>query len=209
MDYGDDVDRSASMKRHAPAAARNSAPIAEVLAQELPASGTVLEIASGTGEHAVFFARRFPDLEWQPSDPDSEALQSIGAWGEEAGLGNLRAPLSLDASAPAWPIECADAVLCINMTHISPWAATEGLFAGAARLLSPGSPLVIYGPFLETNVEPAASNLAFDASLKSRNPAWGLRDAARLDALGDASGLHRSARYAMPANNLALIYRRS
>ncbi len=196
------------MKRHAPATARNSQPLAEVLARELPASGTVLEIASGSGEHAVFMARRFPALDWQPSDRDAEALASVDAWAAEARLANLRPAIALDAAAPDWPIVSADALLCVNMLHISPWDAVVGLFAGAGRVLGSGAPLVLYGPFVEPDVETAASNHAFDQSLRQRDPAWGLRSTADLDRLAASHGMTRTARCAMPANNLVLVYRR-
>ena len=196
------------MKRHAPATARNSQPLAEVLARELPASGTVLEIASGSGEHAVFMARRFPALDWQPSDRDAEALASVDAWAAEARLANLRPAIALDAAAPDWPIVSADALLCVNMVHISPWDAAVGLFAGAGRGLGSGAPLVLYGPFVEPDVETAASNHAFDQSLRQRDPAWGLRSTADLDRLAAGHGMTRTARCAMPANNLVLVYRR-
>ena len=196
------------MKRHAPATARNSQPLAEVLARELPASGTVLEIASGSGEHAVFMARRFPALDWQPSDRDAEALASVDAWAAEARLANLRPAIALDAAAPDWPNVSADALLCVNMVHISPWDAAVGLFAGAGRVLGSGAPLVLYGPFVEPDVEPAASNHAFDQSLRQRDPAWGLRSTADLDRLAAGHGMTRTARCAMPANNLVLVYRR-
>ena len=195
------------MKRHAPAAARNREPIAAVLTEDLPASGLVLEVASGTGEHAVHFARTFPALAWQPSDPDAEARASIAAWLEEAELPNLRAPLDLDAAAPEWPIDRADAVLCINMVHISPVAAAEGLLAGAARLLERAAPLILYGPFLEADVDTAPSNLAFDASLRARDARWGLRSVEWLDELAASNGFRRTRRVAMPANNLVLVYR--
>lgn len=195
------------MKRHAPAAARNREPIAAVLTEELPASGLVLEVASGTGEHAVHFARTFPALAWQPSDPDAEARASIAAWLEEAELPNLRTPLALDAAAPEWPIDRADAVLCINMVHISPIAAAEGLLAGAARLLERDAPLILYGPFLEADVDTAPSNLAFDASLRARDARWGLRSVEWLDELAASNGFRRTRRVAMPANNLVLVYR--
>ncbi|MGV2496604.1 DUF938 domain-containing protein [Pelagerythrobacter aerophilus] len=196
------------MKRHAPATGRNSGPIAAVLDGELPAHGTVLEIASGSGEHALFFARRFPHLVWQPSDREFDALASIAVWREEEGTGNLLPPIELDASSLPWPAAQADAVVCINMIHISPWAATEGLFAGAAAILPKDAPLIVYGPFTEPEVETVESNLAFDANLRSRNPAWGLRDRAAVDAQARDEGFIRSARYAMPANNLILVYRR-
>jgi hypothetical protein len=195
------------MKRHAPATARNREPIAEVLAEELPERGLVLETASGSGEHAVSFAGLFPNLVWQPSDPEADARASIEAWAEEAGLANVRPAIELDA-AGQWPIERADAILCVNMTHISPPEATQGLFAGAGKVLAPGAPLIVYGPFIEREVETAPSNLAFDADLKRRNPAWGLRDTRWLDELAEATGLERTRRVAMPANNLTLVYRR-
>ena len=196
------------MKRHAPATGRNREPIAAVLTEELPETGLVLEVASGSGEHAVHFARTYPRLEWQPSDPDSDALASIAAWREEAGLANLRPPVLLDASARVWPLERADAVLCINMVHISPIAAAEGLAAGAHRLLAPGAPLILYGPYLEAEVETAPSNIAFDLDLKSRNPEWGLRSVEWLDGVVASHGFARTRRVAMPANNLTLVYRK-
>ena len=196
------------MKRHAPAAGRNREPIAAVLTEELPETGLVLEVASGSGEHAVHFARTYSRLDWQPSDPDPEALASIAAWSDEAGLANLREPILIDASAGDWPMSQADAVLCINMVHISPVAATEGLVAGAARLLAAGAPFILYGPYLEADVETAPSNLAFDLDLKARNPEWGLRSVEWLDALAAAHGFARTRRVAMPANNLTLVYRK-
>lgn len=198
------------MKQHAPATERNRAPIAEVLARELPDSGTVLEIAAGTGEHAVFFAEAFPARAWQPTDPSPEALASIAAYRADYPGDNLAAPLLLDAAAPeSWPVEQAAAILCINMVHISPWEATLGLFRGAARVLrTSGAPLILYGPYIEQGVETVPSNLAFDASLKARNPLWGLREAEALDALAATHGMRRTARHALPANNIMLIYRK-
>lgn len=196
------------MKQHAPATLRNREPIAAVLAQELPARGTVLEIAAGTGEHAVFFAGAFPALDWQPTDPSPEALASIAAYRDEYAGTNLAAPLLLDAAAPeTWPVTRADAIVCINMVHISPWDATLGLFRGAAQLLGSGAPLILYGPYIEAGVETAPSNLEFDASLKARNPLWGLREAETLDALAAQHGVARTARHALPANNIVLVYR--
>ena len=157
-----------AQRRSAPAALRNRAPIAEVLQQWLPDSGLVLEIASGTGEHAVYFAERFPALEWQPSDIHPAALDSIRAWREAAALPNLRAPVAIDASASDWPIDAADAVLSVNMVHISPWSAALGLLRGAAKVLPTGGPLILYGPWLQDEVVTAPSNLAFDADLKRR-----------------------------------------
>jgi hypothetical protein len=168
----------------------------------------VLEVASGTGEHAVHFARTYPRLEWQPSDPDPDALVSIAAWQAEERLANIREPVLLDAAAPAWPVAAAEAVLCINMVHISPVAVTEGLLAGAARLLPKGAPLILYGPYLEATVATAPSNIEFDAWLRQRNPEFGLRSVEWLDERAAAHGLARTRRVAMPANNLTLVYRR-
>ena len=196
------------VKKYAPATLRNRDPIAAVLTKELPASGTVLEVASGTGEHAVYFASRFPDLIWQPSDPSEEARASIEARRDDEGSANLRPPLQLDALSDQWPTDQADAILCINMVHISPWEASEGLFAGAARLLTGTAPLILYGPYVEPDVETAQSNLGFDASLKARDPRWGLRSTIDVDRLASQTGFRRANRYEMPANNLILVYRR-
>lgn len=196
-------------KRHAPATLRNRDAIAAVLGEWLPATGTVLEVASGSGEHIVHFAATFPALDWQPSDPDPAGLVSIAAWCAEAGLANIAPPLALDASADDWPIAHADAILCINMVHISPWAATLGLFSGAARLLAPGAPLVLYGPYIEPDVPTADSNIAFDASLRARDPAWGLRQIDDVKASATAAGLAFAERRTMPANNLMLLFRRT
>ena len=194
--------------RSAPAALRNREPIANVLTDWLPVSGSVLELASGTGEHAVHFARRFPNLDWQPSDVHADALASIAAHRVAADLPNILPPITLDASSPDWSVERADAVLSINMVHISAWTAALGLVDGAARLLSSGAPLILYGPWLQDGIEPAPSNLAFDADLKRRDPAWGLR---RVEDFGTAAaerGLTLSETRGMPANNLMLLLRR-
>lgn len=224
MTPGDGVE-----KRHAPATLRNRDAIAAVLADWLPPAGTVLEVASGSGEHAVHFAAAFPYLRWQPSDPDPAALASIAAWSAEASLANVAPPLRIDAAAADWPLDRADAMLCINrlsndhisrktaiydaclcinMTHISEWVATFGLFRGCAKLLSAAAPLILYGPFIEADVETASSNLAFDRSLKERNPAWGLRDLADVDRVAAEHGFGRTDRVGMPANNLMLKYQR-
>ena len=196
------------MKKHAPATVRNREAILAVLCEELPDSGTVLEIAAGSGEHAVFFAQNLPSLDWQPSDPAAEALNSIAAYRDEAGLPNLKAPLKIDATLKDWAVSQAAAIVCSNMIHISPWVATKGLFAGAARVLSGvRAPLILYGPYFEQGVEPAPSNLQFDESLRARDPSWGIRDVEKLDTLAAKHGLARAARHAMPANNLTLVYR--
>lgn len=198
-------DLGRDVKRKAPAAARNVEPIGDVLEQWLPDSGLVLEIASGTGEHALAFARRFPHLEWQPSDPDSEAFASISAWQKE-GPANLRPPVQLDVCAPIWPVSQADAILCTNMVHISPWETALGLLDGAAILLGKGAPLILYGPWIEASVETAPSNLAFDESLKARDPRWGLRLVEDFAAEARSRGLILAGRREMPANNLMLRF---
>jgi SAM-dependent methyltransferase len=192
------------MRRHAPATERNREPIAGVLAQVLPAEGLVLEVASGSGEHCAAFAARFPALTWQPSDPDPDALASIADWCAE--LGNVLPPLALDAAALEWPVARADAVLCINMVHISPWEATLGLLAGATRLLAPGGPLILYGPYRQRGVPTAPSNEAFELWLKERDPRFGLRFVEEVTEA--ARGFSLEAITAMPANNLMLVYRR-
>ncbi|MDB5426072.1 MAG: SAM-dependent methyltransferase [Phenylobacterium sp.] len=196
--------------RTSPATARNRQPILEVLQPRLPAGARVLEVASGAGEHAVFLAEALPGVRWQPSDREDEALASIAAWRTAAGLTNLAPPLRLDAADLAsWPEGPFEAVVCINMIHISPWAACEGLVAGAGRVMTPGGRLFLYGPFLEADVETAPSNLAFDQSLKARDPAWGLRDLAAVTALAGAHGLALAERIGMPANNLIVMFEKA
>lgn len=192
------------MRRHAPATARNREPIIAVLTEALPAEGVVLEVASGTGEHVAAFAERFPALRWQPSDPDADSRASIADWTSE--LPNTLPPLDLDAAAPDWPIESADAIVCINMVHISPWAATLGLVAGARRLLKPGLPLILYGPYRQHGVPTVASNEAFELWLKDKSPGYGLRYVEDVTAAADGFALERIVE--MPANNLMLVYRR-
>ncbi len=201
------ADLDGDVRRTAPAAARNVEPIGDVLADWLPPVGLILEVASGTGEHALAFARRFTNFEWQPSDPDPLALASIDAWRID-GPSNLRAPLMIDAAVDDWPIERAAAMVCINMVHISPWASALGLLDGAARHLPPGAPLILYGPWIMDDVETAASNLAFDADLKGRNPAWGLRSLADFQSAAADRGLAFEQRRMMPANNAMLLFRR-
>jgi hypothetical protein len=201
-------DLGAGVRRQAPAAARNVVPIGDVLTDWLPASGTVLEIASGTGEHALAFALRFPDLEWQPSDPEPEALASIDAWRAE-GPSNLRAPLHIDTRSDEWPIDRADVVLCINMVHISPWRSAIGLLDGVQRILATGGSLILYGPWLEAELEAAPSNLAFDQSLRARNPEWGLRLVEDFAAEAASRGLALAGRREMPSNNIMLRFDRA
>ena len=192
------------MRRHAPATTRNREPIIEVLAEVLPNEGLVLEVASGTGEHVIAFATRLPGLSWQPSDPDAEARESIADWSAEQPA--VLPPLAIDAAAPDWPIARADAILCINMVHISPWAATLGLMAGAARLLAPGAPLILYGPYRRHDVPTAPSNEAFELWLKEKSPEYGLRYVEDVTAAAQGFALDRLVE--MPANNLILVYRR-
>jgi hypothetical protein len=197
-------------RRSAPAAQRNREPIVEVLSEWLPVSGLVLEVASGTGEHAVWFAERFPRLEWQPSDAHPDALASIAAWQQGAGLPNVLRPVVIDASNPAaWPFERADAVLNINMAHISPWSASLGLVAGASRILPSGAPLILYGPWLKDDIETAPSNIAFDANLKAREPEWGLRRVEDFAEAAEVEGFQLVETRGMPANNLMLLFART
>ncbi|HEX8625448.1 MAG TPA: DUF938 domain-containing protein [Allosphingosinicella sp.] len=195
------------MKRSAPATERNREPIGAVLREVLPERGTVLEVASGTGEHAVYFAGLFPNLVWQPTDPEAAALDSIRTWRAQEGPANLLEPLPLDAAAGVWPVGSADAILCVNMVHISPWAATEGLMRGAGRLLGADAPLILYGPYRRAGVPTAPSNEAFDESLKARNSQWGLRDLEAVEAEAAKHGLRLERVVEMPANNLTLVFR--
>lgn len=193
-----------------PAARRNAAPILDVLRAHLPARGRVLEIAAGSGEHAVAFAAALPGLDWTPSDPSEEARASIAAWRAEVGPANLNPPLALDILDPAtWPAGSFSTIFCANMIHISPWEAATGLVALAGQTLTtPGGLLVLYGPYAEADVPLAPSNAAFDASLKARDPAWGLRDRDAVVAEARVHGLALTRRVEMPANNLMLLFRR-
>lgn len=193
-------------RRHAPATLRNRAPILEVLRTVLPERGTVLEVASGTGEHAAFLSAALPHLVWQPSDPDPANRASIVAW--TAGAASVRPPLDLDAMADPWPVEAADAMVCINMIHIAPWSACLGLMRGAARLLPPGGPLCLYGPYRRGGVHTAPGNEAFDAGLRAQDPAWGVRDLEAVTEAAAAAGLHPDRVVEMPANNLTVVFRR-
>jgi hypothetical protein len=193
--------------RTAPAVARNRDPILAVLQRFLP-SGFILEIASGTGEHAVHFAKGLPGVTWQPSDPDAESLLSIAAHRASAKLPNLLLPLELDVMSGQWPVTRADAMVAINMIHIAPWAASEGLMAGAESLLPPGGVLYLYGPFKEKGVHTAPSNEAFDRNLRMRDPSWGVRDLQEVITLAGRHSIDFAERIAMPANNLSVIFRR-
>jgi SAM-dependent methyltransferase len=201
---------SEDARQHAPSVARNRDPIWEVLKPELPQRGLVLEIASGSGEHTVHFARLAPpELAFQPSDRDAAARASIDAWATETGLANVRPALALDASAETWPIARADVVLCFNMIHIAPWEAAVGLIVGAGRVLEPGGLLFLYGPFKREGRHTAPSNAAFDRDfLKARNPEWGVRDLEAVAALAEKSGFDTAQVREMPANNLSVLWRK-
>ncbi len=199
---------STDPRRFAPAAARNRGPILDAIRPDLPASGLVLEVASGSGEHVAHFAAALPGLTFQPSDPEAAARASIDAWAAGAGLANIRPTLAIDAAAPAWPVAAADAVLCINMIHIAPWAAAEGLVRGAAAILPPGAPLILYGPYRRGGAHTAPSNAAFDADLRARDQAWGVRDLEAVAALAAARGFGPASVTEMPANNLTVVFRR-
>lgn len=193
----------------APAADRNRAPILAVLTRVLPKNGVVLEIASGTGQHVVHFARGLPNLTWQPSDPDPEKRASISAWLEKEPPANIRDPLEIDVRVEPWPVDAADAVLCINMVHIAPWAATLHLMAGASRLLARGGVLFLYGPFRRSGRHTAPGNEAFDAMLRAENPEWGVRDLETVEEVAQRHGFVLEEIVEMPTNNLSLVFRRS
>jgi SAM-dependent methyltransferase len=197
-------------RRHSPAAQRNRQPILEVLRRVLPARGTALEIASGTGQHAAFFAAGLPQWTWQPTDVDPDALASIAAWRSADWLPNLLAPCRLDVADAPWPgVSTVDAIFCANMLHIAPWSACEALLRGAALHLAPKGVLVIYGPFFVDGEPAAPGNLAFDADLRARDPRWGVRRLADVVDAAHAAGLQLAESIAMPANNRTLVFRRT
>ena len=200
---------SADHRQHAPATARNRDPILDVLRSILPSSGLVLEVAGGTGEHVVYFARTLPRLDWQPSDPSPGARRSIADWIATERLDNVRPPLDLDAADDNWPIDHAVAVVCINMIHISPWTSTEGLMRGAGRILDAGAPLYLYGPFRRATKPIEPSNAAFDEDLRSRDPRWWLRDLDEVASCAGAHGFELDRVFEMPANNLSVVFRRT
>jgi SAM-dependent methyltransferase len=191
-----------------PHVARNREPILEILQRVLPREGLVLEIASGGGEHAAYFASNLPGLRWQPTDANSEMFESIAAHRAAIGVANLLLPLHLDVTSARWPVERADAMVSCNMIHIAPWAATEGLIAGAGRTLPRGGPLYLYGPYKIDGRHTAPSNQDFDARLRAQNPIWGVRDLTNVSDLAKRYGLARSETVPMPANNLSVIFRR-
>ena len=191
-----------------PAAERNKQPILDAIRPWLPAAGTVLEIASGTGQHVVHFARALPALDWQPTEPDARLLEAVTRRVSSAGLANLRVPLRLDVLESDWPVEPAAAVVCINMIHIAPWAATEALIRGAARVLASGGPLCLYGPFRRGGRHTAPSNEAFDQSLRARNAEWGVRDLDEVERCARRCGFELAEVVSMPANNFTVVLTR-
>ncbi len=195
-------------RQYRPHVPRNRDPILHVLRRVLPQRGVVLEIASGSGEHAAYFAQKLPHLTWQPSDPDRTALASIAAHRDAAALSNLLAPLPLDVTAFPWPLARAEAVICCNMIHIAPWGACEGLVAGAARVLPIGGILYLYGPYMIRGAHTAPSNQEFDAYLRSQNAAWGIRDLETVAELAESHNFTLVETVAMPANNLSVIFAR-
>jgi hypothetical protein len=197
------------LRLHAPAALRNRDLIVDVLQDHLPAQGLLLEIASGSGQHCVRFGERLPKHVIQPSDPSPSARASIDAWVASSGVANVKPALNIDASLPDWPIDHADAMLCINMIHISPWRATTGLFAGATKYLTPGGLLYTYGPYMRGGAHTSESNAAFDADLRGQNAEWGIRSIEALSELANACGFAPPRITQMPANNLSLIFKRS
>lgn len=202
LEHGDD------RRLSSPAVRRNREPILAVLQSVLPKTGRVLEIASGSGEHAVYFARQLAPLCWQPTDPSETALASIAAWRDQEALENLAAPVRLDVTGE-WPtLPDLAAIVCINMLHISPWAASETLFAAAGRQLPVGGVLIVYGPFRRDGEHTAPSNAAFDQDLRLRDPRWGIRDLEAVQALASDQGLTCEAVNELPANNLCVVWRR-
>ena len=192
----------------APATTRNREAILAVLQRVLPPAGLVLEISSGTGQHAAYFASALPGVQWQPSDVTPAHLQSVQAWRRASGCTNLLAPMYLDVQNAPWPLAKAAAVVNINMIHIAPWAACEALMAGAAHLLSPGAPLYLYGPFKRDGEHTAASNAAFDARLRAEDASWGVRDLGDVERAAKQAGLQLEEVVAMPANNFSVVFRR-
>ena len=196
------------MKKTWPAALRNAEPIAEVLRRVLDSQSSVLEIASGTGQHAAYFVRSMPEIRWQPTDYDAASLASIEEWRLEVASENLRAPIRIDVCEAQWPVDSADVVFCANMIHIAPWECCLGLLRGASRVLASGGACLLYGPFIVDDTPTAASNTAFDQSLRSRNPEWGIRELSAVQAAALACGFELEETIPMPANNLTLVFRR-
>jgi cyclopropane fatty-acyl-phospholipid synthase-like methyltransferase len=203
--YGE---KTADGKWSSPSAERNKGPILDVLARVLPSRGLVLEIASGTGQHVVHFAKALPDLTWQPSDPDPELRESIALRVSEEQATNINRPIDLDVTKLPWPLQTADAVVAINMIHVAPWAATLALFEGAKALLSTGQVLFLYGPYRRHGGHTSESNAQFDLALRTRSPEWGLRDLEAVSDVAAAAGFALAEIVEMPANNFSLVFKR-
>lgn len=208
MDTLDPLSSEPDARLSSPATARNRGPILEVLRECLPEHGRVLEIASGSGEHALHFAAALPGLEWQPTDPSRRACDSIAAWRDTRGTPNLLPPLMLDVTQRPWPVTDVDAVVCINMLHIAPWSAAEALLTEAGQRLPAHGVLYLYGPYRRGGEHTAPSNAEFDRDLRARNPAWGIRDLEAVTELGAQHDLALERVVEMPANNLSLVLRR-
>jgi len=193
---------------YARAAERNRGPILEVLTRVLPPSSLVLEIGSGTGQHVAHFAKHLPRLAWQPSEPDAGLRRSAALWIRNERLSNVRDPVALDVRARPWPVTAADAIVCINVVHVSPWATTQALLEGAHELLPPGGVLYLYGPYRRRGRQTAPSNEAFDADLRAHDPAWGLPEIETVSEAADRVGLELAEVIDMPANNFSLIFAR-
>lgn len=193
---------------HAAATERNRQPILDVLRRVLPPTGLVLELASGTGQHAAYFASALPGLRWQPSDASPAHLASISAWSATAETDNIASPLLLDVERGPWPIAAADAILNINMIHIAPWSSAEALFLGAASVLSAAGVLFLYGPFKRDGQHTSDSNRRFDERLRAEDPRWGVRDLADVESAAAGAGFLLAEIVPMPANNLSLVFRK-
>jgi hypothetical protein len=203
-------DNNDALRRTAPAATRNRDAILDVLARVLPKTGVILEVASGTGQHAAHFAAALPGITWQPSDTDQASLASIDAWRRHAALTNLNAPVSLDVRVSPWPVpDTLAGIVCINMIHIAPWTAAEALFRGAGERLTNEGVLFLYGPYKRDGAHTAPSNEAFDSQLRATNPEWGVRNLEEVVELGRREGLSMQEAVPMPANNFSLIFRRA
>ena len=201
-------EKAANGKWSTPSAERNKGPILDVLARVLPRRGLVLEIASGTGQHVMHFAKALPDLTWQPSDPDAELRESIALRVREEQRANVKSPIDLDVTKLPWPLRAADAVLAINMIHIAPWSATLALFEGANALLSAQHVLFLYGPYRRDGRHTSESNAQFDLDLRTRNPEWGLRDLEAVSDVAAGASFALAETVDMPANNLSLVFKR-
>ena len=201
-------ERTANGKWSIPAAERNKGPILDVLARVLPRRGVVLEIASGTGQHVMHFAKALPDLTWQPSDPDAELRESIALRVREERPANVKGPIEIDVAKLPWPLEAADAVLAINLIHVAPWSATQALFQGAKALLSTGHVLFLYGPYRRFGHHTSESNAQFDLDLRAQDPEWGLRDMEAVSDVAAGAGFVLAETVEMRANNFSLVFKR-